>query len=352
MSKKPCSISFKPSGQDKPCTTVINSDLKVKKNIIADCDLDVKKCLNVKNIVYDTETIDETGQTVSGEKSISWINTNGTGVLEDGVKDGLYKKVIKIIDSEEIIVAGGGTSSWYQEAGLTDNNAYSINNNFGESVAISSDGKKTIVGVPEKGDNKGAGGNGKVYIYGFDGSNWVQQAGLTASDGAPRDNFGLSVSMNSDGTKVIIGAYGHDVSSPNSGKAYIFGFDGSNWIQEAGLTADNNSGSWRFGWSVSMNNAGDKAIIGSPKFDPSGKAYIFGLSGGNWTQEAGLTASDNTGDDNFGRSVAMNADGTKVIIGAHKYDSSSGKAYIFGLSGGSWVEQAGLTASDGATDEE
>jgi len=63
MSKKPCSISFKPAGKNKPCTTVINGGLKVKKNIVAQCDLTVKKCLNVKNIVYsNTETITESGQ--------------------------------------------------------------------------------------------------------------------------------------------------------------------------------------------------------------------------------------------------------------------------------------------------
>jgi len=62
MLKKPSSITFKPAGKNKPCTTVINGGLKVKKNIVAECDLTVKKCLNVKNIVYsNTETITETG---------------------------------------------------------------------------------------------------------------------------------------------------------------------------------------------------------------------------------------------------------------------------------------------------
>ena len=116
MLKKPSSISFKPAGKNKPCTTVINGGLKVKKNIVAQCDLTVKKCLNVKNIVYsNTETITETGQTVSGVKSLSWINTNGTGVLSDNTKDGFYKKVIYIgsYGQTSVIFDEGGTTGTF-----------------------------------------------------------------------------------------------------------------------------------------------------------------------------------------------------------------------------------------------
>ena len=116
MSRKPPSISFKPVGKNKPCTTVINGGLKVKKNIVAECDLTVKKCLNVKNIVYsNTETITESGQTVSGVKSLSWINTNGTGVLSDNTKDGFYKKVIYIgsYSQTSVIFDEGGTTGTF-----------------------------------------------------------------------------------------------------------------------------------------------------------------------------------------------------------------------------------------------
>jgi len=99
--RKPKSISFKPVDKGKPCDVIINGDLEVKKNVFAQCDVTVKKCLKVKNIVYNSETIDESGETLSNDKTLSWINTAGTGVLNDTTKEGFYKKVVKI--TEDII---------------------------------------------------------------------------------------------------------------------------------------------------------------------------------------------------------------------------------------------------------
>ena len=145
MSKKPPSISFKPVSKNKPCKTIINGGLKVKKNIVAECDLKVKKCLNVKNIVYsNTETITESGQTVSGVKSLSWINTNGTGVLSDNTKDGFYKKVIKISE-------GSTTEGWTsvgQTSDITYTRVHSICcNNQNDELYILTD-SVNIAGIP------------------------------------------------------------------------------------------------------------------------------------------------------------------------------------------------------------
>ena len=158
MSKKPCSISFKPAGKNKPCTTVINGGLKVKKNIDAECDITVKKCLNVKNIVYsNTETITETGQTVSGVKSLSWINTNGQGELSDNTKDGFYKKVIKISE-------GSSTEGWTSvgNTGDVNSNVHSICcNNQNDELYILTD-STNIAGI-----------TGLDYVAKWTGSGWT-----------------------------------------------------------------------------------------------------------------------------------------------------------------------------------
>jgi len=159
MSKKPCSISFKPAGKNKPCTTVINGGLKVKKNIDAQCDLTVKKCLNVKNIVYsNTETITETGQTVSGVKSLSWINTNGQGELSDNTKDGFYKKVIKISE-------GSSTEGWTSVGNTGDINGTVVHsiccNNQNDELYILTDSTK-ISGI-----------TGLDYVAKWTGSGWT-----------------------------------------------------------------------------------------------------------------------------------------------------------------------------------
>ena len=50
----------------------------------------------------------------------------------------------------------------------------------------------------------------------------VEQAKLTASDGAVGDYFGWSVAVSGDGNTAVIGAYRDDDRGYESGSAYIF----------------------------------------------------------------------------------------------------------------------------------
>jgi hypothetical protein len=131
---------------------------------------------------------------------------------------------------------------------------------------------------------------------------------LTASDSAPDDHFGSSVSVSGD--YVIVGTGGSREIGHFTESAYIFKRDGSGWIQQAELIAgDSTQGDW-FGCSVSIN--GDYAIIGASGDDDagysSGSAYIFKRDGSTWTQQAKLTASDAISYGGFGTSVSISGD--------------------------------------------
>jgi len=83
------------------------------------------------------------------------------------------------------------------------------------------------------------------------------------------------------------------------------------------ITASDGAPSDLFGSSVSI--IGDYAIVGSPKDDiganaNQGSAYIFVRNGNNWTQQAKLTASDGATEDEFGFSVSIS--GYYAIVGA------------------------------------
>ena len=135
---------------------------------------------------------------------------------------------------------------------------------------------------------------------------------------------------------------GANVADPNSlinaGKAYIFSRSGTSWTEEAILTASDKAASDQFGYSVSISSDGSRVVIGAHSADSNsienaGKAYIFMRSGIVWTEEAILTASDAVTDDQFGCSVCISSDGSRVVIGALSADPNSlinaGKAYIF-----------------------
>jgi hypothetical protein len=247
-----------------------------------------------------------------------------------------------------IFALSGG--SWSQEAKIQSSDIQA-SDYFGYRVSMSGDGTKVIVGANQ--ESTGATYAGAAYIFAYSSGSWSQEAKIQASDKQADDEFGQSVSMSSDGTKVIVGAWQEDTGGSNAGAAYIFALSGGSWDTGTKIQASDKQDSDRFGYKVSMNSDGTKVIVGAWQDDTGGSnagaAYIFALSGGSWSQQAKIQASDKQAHDRFGRSVSMNSDGTKVIVGAWQDDtggSNAGAAYIFALSGGSWSQQAKIQASD------
>jgi predicted amidohydrolase len=260
--------------------------------------------------------------------------------------------------SAYIFVRSG--SSWTQQAKLTAGTDASEYDNFGRSVSISSDGSTAIVGAPVDDDN-GQTNSGSVYIFVRSGSSWTQQAKLTAgADAAAGDFFGESVSISGDGSTAIVGAVFDDDNGQNdSGSAYIFVRSGSSWTQQQKLTAGTDAGDGdKFGNSVSISSDGSTAIVGAYVDDDNGQintgsAYIFVRSGSSWTQQAKLTAGTDVSEyDNFGVSVSISGDGSIAIVGEYQDDdngqTNSGSVYIFVRSGSSWTQQQKLTAGTDA----
>jgi hypothetical protein len=221
--------------------------------------------------------------------------------------------------------------------------------NFGYSVAVAGD--TAVVGAPQAFTP----GAGSAYVFVRSGTTWSQQAKLTASDGAPEDAFGLSVAVAGD-TAVVGARYDDTSAGTDAGSAYVFVRSGTTWTEQAKLTASDGAAGDGFGFSVAL--AGNTAVVGAHFDDTSagtdaGSAYVFVRSGTTWSQQAKLTASDGAAGDGFGWSVALSGD--TAVVGAFTDDPpvgfDSGSAYVFVRSTTAWTEQAKLTASDGATSD-
>ena len=183
----------------------------------------------------------------------------------------------------------------------------------------------------------------------------VPQSKLTASVPVANDEFGYSVAI--DGNTAVVGAYQRDVDTKaNAGAAYVFTKDSVTgaWSQAATLTASDGAANDEFGISVAVH--GDTIVVGAPQDDArNGAAYVFTKPMDGWTDSAGaatLTASDGASDDNFGISVSL--DGSTVVVGAPGSNSNMGAAYVFNWNSdiSTWEQQAKLTASDGAANDE
>lgn len=145
------------------------------------------------------------------------------------------------------------------------------------------------------------------------------------------------------------------------------------FAQEAYIKASNTEAADSFGHSVSIS--GDTMVVGATGEDSSatgingtqsdnsasnsGAAYVFVKSGGTWSQQAYLKASNTEADDLFGWSVAISGD--TIVVGARLESSNatgvngvqsdnsalfSGAAYVFVRSGSTWTQQAYLKASN------
>ncbi len=245
-----------------------------------------------------------------------------------------------------VFAESGGTWSQQQELTASDG---APDDWFGNSVAV--DGSTVVVGAPHHMVGSNA-NQGAAYVFMQSGTTWSQQAELTASDGAARDNFGISVAVN--GSTAVVAALNHaGGSNASHGAAYVFVQSATTWGQEAELTSSGGATGDNFGRSVAVS--GGVVVVGSPgpKFTPSstyaGAAYVFVQSGTSWSQQVELTASDGAARDNFGISVAV--DGSTVLVGALNHNGAQGAAYVFVQSGTTWSQQAELTASDGGTGE-
>lgn len=240
-------------------------------------------------------------------------------------------------------------TKWTPEGKLigSENTAF---DNFGISVAIKGD---TIV--------CGAFGNsdlnqtevGSAYVFRRINSLWLQQQELTASNPASLARFGISVAMNDD--TIAVGADGDSELGFFSGAVYVYTFDGSNWIQQQKLRAQDPSESASFGFHIAMS--GDTLVVGAPQDQVGthtlGAAYVFTRGSHGWLQDRKLVAKDSDAFDGFGLRVAVSAD-TIAVGSVNDHDAAlfGGAAYVYMRNGQSgWSLHEKLFASDAAQND-
>jgi len=159
----------------------------------------------------------------------------------------------------------------------------------------------------------------------------VEQVGDNILGSESTDEFGNSVDSSADGKRIIIGAPGDQLSI---GEAKVFEFDGTNWNQ-IGLF-NGSAGGDRLGFDVAMSKNGLVIACGIPE-SGDGQVTIQDYNGGSsWIPRTNISAS--SGDPEFGYSVELNGDGSRVIIGYRQGSSGAGHAEVYEWGGSSWTQ--------------
>ena len=241
---------------------------------------------------------------------------------------------------------------------------------FGASVSLNAAGDRLAVGAPwDDGPKNGTVDTGAVYLFtftdtafsggtlvatlgkGYTGGHNVDVAALGQGDG-----FGASVSLDAEGDRLAVGAWGDDGANngmADTGAVYLFTFADTDTAFTGGTlaaTLGKGDSAGRnvdvaalgqgdaFGASVSLNEGGDGLAVGAPWDDgpkngtaDTGAVYLFtfadtdtAFTGGTLaaTLGKGYTGGHNVDvtalerSDVFGASVSLNAKGDRLAVGA------------------------------------
>ncbi|HEU0035869.1 MAG TPA: FG-GAP repeat protein [Kofleriaceae bacterium] len=230
-----------------------------------------------------------------------------------------------------VVFRRAGTS-WTQEALLLPPDAAI---GFGAAVAIAGD--RIVVGAP---------GSGSAYEFTRTADTWTFTTKYQAPSPTAGDEFGAALAISGDA--LAVGAPG---TAAGRGAAYVIDGSGTRTLTVALEAGD------RFGTAIAI--AGTHVVVGAPGDDSSddtknnayadaGAAYVFDGAVASYLKPASPGAGDA-----FGSAVAIDATGTRIVVGAPLEDGSqpgidapsdeaapaAGAAYTFTFSAAAWSRE-------------
>ena len=207
---------------------------------------------------------------------------------------------------------------------------------FGTSVAI--DGDTLAVGA--SGEDTFFDQDGAVYVFGRDHGgpeNWGLVQKLLSPTPGFRDHFGWAVAV--EGDTLLVGETSEDTPS-GIGVVQVFERLAGTWTATQTLSSDDG----KF-FGVSIDIEGSSLLVGAFStdipFSNAGAAYYFERFAGTWTLVQGLTHPNPAQDDDFGLGVSLS--GNLALVGARGKEA----AYLFGRAGvgDDWAALQELAAS-------
>jgi hypothetical protein len=194
---------------------------------------------------------------------------------------------------------------------------------MGMGMQISRDGSTIAIGSPGYEE-----GRGRVQTFNIDKVNLIlSEKGEAVVGPVAMCEFGYSVALNYDGTRLFVGAPNyHLTKSQVTGLVQAFNYDRTSqtWIQVGSDMIGRSNGD-HFGYSLDTTSLGDVVLIGAPyssdSFRNAGSIYFYILDSNNrWYHFPTNHADGSSIGSHMGKSLASNKDGTVIIT--NNYDGS------------------------------
>jgi hypothetical protein len=244
---------------------------------------------------------------------------------------------------------------------------------FGGAVSISSSGARLVIGAAYNNINDAVKDTGHVRVFEFATSEVWNRLGSDVTGTAAGENFGSAVAMAGDGKRMAVGANRADIMD---GDTTIYEQAGYVAVYEWNSTAVprawklvgekifgapfSPSGVDRFGSSVSISNDGSIVAAGSAMNDVdgtkgrsnAGHVRVFKWNNTAWEQ-LGSAINGSASSDEFGKSVSLSGDGSRIAVGAPgndaavdaSFDEGRARVYIYDPGTSEWEEIGTVHAS-------
>ena len=248
-------------------------------------------------------------------------------------------------------IGAGGAGAWTQLG--SDIDGVGVDDRLGTTVSLSSDGQRVIAGAPR---HDGGKGHARAYSYSPGTSTW-SSLGPDLDGAASGDLFGAAVAISGDGSTVAVGGYNarNANGDASAGVARVFRLSlvpAPQWQQIGSWEGDQND---ELGKSVSLSEDGDIVALGAPG-KGSKKGFVDvqvrdPTAPTGWARRGGQILGENKGD--RAGEVSISWDGNLVLIGSKHSSVSalrSGQARLFQYQTGAW-QQRGLVNGEAGEDK-
>lgn len=157
-----------------------------------------------------------------------------------------------------------------------------------------------------------------------------------------------ALQMNRDASTIIVADGSNDEVTTDAGKAAVFDWTGTTWVQRGSAFFGLGYGDRLGGYSVRSNSiaidgAGDTIVIGTPLIDAggfsqNGEVRVYEWSGSTWAQK-GNALSGSADQQTLGSYVDISFDGNTILVAGAQFFGSQAYPEVYEWSGSAWVQK-------------